>query len=155
MTLKHTIEQEMKAAMKQKDAEKLGVLRMLLAAMKNKEIEKRAKSPDAALSDEEEMAVLKSEVKKRRDSIAEFQKAGRTDLAEKEERELALLQPYIPAEISDEEIESILLPLVRGASVADFGKVMGQAMKVVAGKASGDRVNAIVKRLLIGHSRQN
>ena len=96
----------MKEAMKAKDAERLGVLRMVLAAMKNREIEKRAKSPDTALSDEEQASVLKSEVKKRRDSIAEFQKAGRTDLAEKEAGELAILEPYLPAEISDEEIEN-------------------------------------------------
>ena len=148
MDLKQTIENEMKTAMKAKNTEMLGVFRMLLAAMKNREIEKRAKSPDAALSDEEQAAVLKSEVKKRRDSISEFQKAGRTDLAEKEARELAVLEPYLPAEISDEEIEKLLLPLVKGMSTDDFGKVMGTAMKAVAGKASGNRVSAVVKRVL-------
>ncbi len=153
MDLKKTIESEMRAALKAKNAEHLGVFRMLLAAFKNREIEKRGKGGEETLNEDETMAVLKSEVKKRRDSIAEFQKAGRTDLAEKETAELAVLEPYLPAEMSDEEIEKLLLPMVKGASADDFGKVMGQAMKAVAGKASGDRVNAIVKRLLTGSSR--
>ncbi len=148
MGLKETIEHEMKIAMKNRDAERLGVLRMVLAAFKNKEIEKRAKNPDAALSDEEQASVLKSEVKKRRDSIAEFQKAGRTDLAEKEATELTMLEPYLPAEISDKEIETLILPLVTGASADDFGRVMKSAMQAIAGRASGDRVSAAVKRLL-------
>ena len=148
MSLKQTIEGEMKDAMKAKDTERLGVFRMALAAMKNKEIEKRATNPDSALSNEEQMAVLKSEVKKRRDSIAEFRKVGRADLAEKEASELAVLEPYLPVEASDEEIEKLLAPVVKGASADDFGKVMGQAMKAIGGRASGDRVATLVKVLL-------
>lgn len=149
MALKHTIENEMKAAMKSRDAERLGAFRMVLAAFQNKEIEKRARGGGGELNEEEAAAVLKSEVKKRRDSIAEFQKAGRADLAEKESRELAVIKPYLPAEISDEEIETLLLPLAKGASASDFGKIMGAAMKSVAGRASGERVSAAVKGMLM------
>lgn len=148
MALKHTIESEMKDVMKAKDAGRLSVYRMLLAAFKNREIEKRAKGGDGELNEEEAMAVLKSEVKKRKDAIAEYDKAGRKDLSDKESQELAVLQQYLPAEISDEEIEKLLAPLAQGATMKDFGKVMGAAMKAVAGRASGDRVSAALKRML-------
>ena len=151
----------------------LSVLRMLMSAIKNKEIEKRAhpvrnqmqnastnrpstdqisnggKREDVELSEEETMAVLRSEVKKRRDAIVEFQKGDRQDLADKEKDERLILEKYLPAEITDEEIEKILRPLVEGASIKDFGRIMGAAMKEIAGKASGDRVSIIVKRLFL------
>ena len=148
MGLKESVESEMRAALKAKNAERLGVFRMLLAAFQNREIEKRAKTGERELSDAEATAVLRSEVKKRKDAIMEFTKGGRQDLADKESRECAILEPYLPAEMSDEEIEKLLLPLAKGASTADFGKVMGAAMKAVAGRASGERVAAAVKKLL-------
>jgi len=170
MSLKNTIEDAVKAAMKNKEPELVMTLRMLLAAVKNREIEKRAhpvrsQSPLAAadspmasrtsngargeeLSDEEVLAVVRSEVKKRKDAIAEFGKAGREDLVKKESAELAILEKYLPAEISDEEIEKLLAPLAQGASASDFGRVMGAAMKAVSGRASGDRVSVAVKRML-------
>ena len=146
MGLKIKIENAVKDAMRSRDAETLSVLRMFLAAVKNREIEKRAKGGE--MSEDDVMAVLKSEVKKRRDAITEFQKGGRQELADKEAREMMILEKYLPAEISDEEIEKLLQPLVAGASVSDFGRVMSAAMKAVAGRASGDRVSAMVRRLL-------
>lgn len=150
--LKGTIESEVRAAMKSRDAVLLGTLRMALAAIKNRELEKRANPPTGGgaseLTEEETMAVVKSEVKKRKDSVAEFEKAGRHDLADKEKAELAILQKYLPAEISDEEIEKLVRPLAAGRAMADFGAVMKDAMKAVAGRAGGDRVSAAVKRAL-------
>lgn len=150
MSLKTTIEDAAKGALKNQEPELLSTLRMLLSAMKNREIEKRGKGGDAELTEEEMTAVVKSEAGKRKDAIAEFQKAGRGEAAEKEARELAMLEKYLPAELSDEEIEKLLLPLAKGASASDFGRVMGAAMKAVAGRASGDRVSAILKQMIGG-----
>jgi len=148
MSLKTTIEDAARRALKNQEPELLSTLRMLLSAAKNREIEKRAKGGGEELTEEEMTIVLRSEVKKRKDAAGEFEKAGRRDLAEKEKRELAMLEKYLPAEISDEEIEKLLAPLAQGASEKDFGRVMGAAMKAVAGRASGDRVAAAVKRML-------
>ena len=156
--LKKTIEDEMKQAMKARDEVKLGTLRMLISSIRNREIEKRAKlvksgaggdiDAMAQLNDGETLDAIRSEVKKRRDAIAEYNKANRPELAQKESSELVILQAYLPAELSDEEIEKLLQPLAAGASEKDFGRVMGAAMKAVSGRASGDRVGAMVKRLL-------
>ncbi|MBI2053242.1 MAG: GatB/YqeY domain-containing protein [Candidatus Sungbacteria bacterium] len=146
--LKTDIENAARAAMKSQDAVLVGTLRMALAAIKNRELEKRAKSGAAELTEEETMAVVKSEVKKRKDSVMEFEKASRQDLADKEKAELAILEKYLPAEISDEEIEKLVRPLAAGRAVTDFGAVMGLAMKAIAGRASGDRVSAVVKQIL-------
>ena len=150
MSLKTTIEDAARGALKNHEPEMLTTLRMFLAAVKNREIEKRAKAGEPELSEDEVLAVLRSEVKKRRDAISEFQKGGRQDLADKEAREMAILEKYLPAEISDEEIEKILQPLAAGASASDFGRIMSVAMKAVSGRASGDRVSAIVRKLIGG-----
>ena len=148
--LKATIEHASRDALKHHDGAVLSTLRMALSAMKNREIEKRAKTGMAEeMTEEEVLIVVRSEAKKRRDAIAEFEKAGRHDLVDKESRELAILEKYLPIEMPDEEIEKLLQPvLVAGVSMADFGRIMGAAMKAVAGRASGDRVSAIVRRLL-------
>lgn len=148
MNLKTDIEDACRRALKNQEPVLLGTLRMALAAIKNRELEKRAKSGASDLTEEETMAVVRSEVKKRKDSIAEFEKAGRSDLADREKAELAILEKYLPAEISDEEIEKLIRPLATGRAVSDFGAVMGAAMKAVAGRASGDRVSASVRRML-------
>ena len=149
--LKMEIEDACRRALKNQEPLLLSVLRLLLAAIHNREIEKRATgemSGVADLTDEEVTAVIRSEAKKRKDAIAEFTRGGRQAAAEKESAELAILEKYLPAEMSDEEIEKLLAPLAQGVSAADFGRVMGAAMKAVAGRASGDRVAAAVKRLL-------
>ena len=156
--LKKTIEDQIKEAMKARDEVKLSTLRMLISSIRNREIEKRAKlvkggaesdiNSLSQLNDEETLDAVRSEVKKRRDAIVEYEKANRPELAQKEKDELAILQAYLPAELSDEEIEKLLQPLAAGASEKDFGRVMGAAMKAVSGRASGDRVGAMVKRML-------
>ncbi|MFY9462878.1 MAG: GatB/YqeY domain-containing protein, partial [Candidatus Sungiibacteriota bacterium] len=100
------------------------------------------------ITDEEVMAVIHSEAKKRKDAIAEYSRAGRIESAKKEAEELAILEKYLPQELTDEEIEKLLVPLAKGATEKDFGKIMSAAMKAVSGRASGDRVSAAVKRML-------
>lgn len=161
MSLKTTIEDQIKQALKGGEQLKLAVLRMLLSAVRNREFEKRAKlarggiSDDSGieslLTDDEVMDAIRSEVKKRKDSIEGFEKGGRKDLAEKESQELLMLQAYLPAEISDEEIMNAVREITNGfpgASVKDYGKVMAEAMKTLKGRASGDRVAAAVKQAL-------
>ena len=170
--LQTQLEEEMHKAMKQHNEVLLSTLRMLRSAISNRKIEKRGKVAKAAspaeallarrslgeggakeetivdLSNEEVLEVIKSEAKKRRDAVSEFSKAGRKDLAEKEEVELKILEQYLPAELSDEEIEKLLQPIVVGASMKDFGRVMGAGMKAAGGRASGDRVGMAVKRMI-------
>ena len=157
--LKKIIEDEIKQAMKKKEEVRLGTLRMLLSLIRNREIEKRARLVKSGaegdidalgqLTDEEALDAVRSEVKKRRDAIVEYEKANRSELAQKESEELAILAAYLPAELTDEEIEKLLQPLVAGASEKDFGRVMGAAMKAVSGRASGERVGVILKKLLL------
>ncbi len=149
MALKQTLEDEMRRALKQGEQLMLDTLRMALASILNREIEKRGKGVDGVLTEEEVIAVLRSEAKKRRDATEAFRNAGREELAAKEDTERLIIEKYLPQEISDEEIEKLLQPLVAGASMKDFGRVMGAAMKEIAGRASGDRVSGIVKRLLV------
>lgn len=146
------IQNDIKEAMRSKNELRLSVLRMLSSSMHNRELEKRARTGKTEeLNDEEIVVVLRSEVKKRRDAIVEFEKGGRKDLADKESAELKILEKYLPQEISDEEIEKIVHGVIGqmgDVSQKDFGRVMGEAMKRVKGQASGDRVSGAVKRLL-------
>lgn len=150
--MKDKILQDIKDAMRSKDELKLSVLRMLSAAIHNKEIEKRSKSGKMEeLVEEEVVGVVRSEAKKRRDAIAEFEKGGRRDLVDKEAAELKILEGYLPQELADEDIEKIVKEVVAGlgeVTPRDFGRVMGEAMKKTKGRAGGDRVSAAVKRSL-------
>jgi len=150
--MKEKILQDMKEAMRSKDELKLSVLRMLSSAIHNKELEKRAKSgKDDELTEEEIIGVVRSEAKKRRDAIAEFEKGGRKDLVEKESAELKILEEYLPQELPDVEIEKIILEVIgqlKEITQKDFGRVMGEVMKRVRGQASGNRVGAMVKKFL-------
>ena len=148
MSLSERINQDLKTAMHSRDELRVSVLRMLISAVRNKEIEKRGKSGDSVLTDDEQMAVVRSEAKKRRDAIEEYTKASRADSAAKETAERTILEEYLPAEMSDEELKKLLEPLVKGASIENFGKIMGLAMRAVSGKASGDRVGAMVREML-------
>ena len=161
MNIKQTIEGERKEAMRNKEELRLSVLRMLLAAIKNREIEKRTKlsknpetknlEKESELNDEEAFGALRSETKKRRDAIVEFEKGGRADLVEKESAELKILEAYLPKEMGDEELEKLVDDTVAGlgsVTIKDFGRVMGEMMKKVKGQASGDRVSAAVKKML-------
>lgn len=139
--------------MKEKKERELLVLRMLVSAIKNKEIEKKSSGKDPFLNDEETIAVIRSEIKKRKDAEEQFLKGGRKDLAEKESHEKTALERYMPDEMSDEELETIIRAAVasRNASVpGDFGRVMGEVMKEARGRVSGERASVCVKKILSG-----
>ena len=148
MTLKERITEDMKAAMRAKDSARLGAIRLLQAAIKQKEVDERVTLDDAAV-----IAIVDKLVKQRKDSIAAFTQAGRQDLADKETAELAVLQAYLPARLSAEEVAAAVKALVAevGASgPADMGKVMGAAKARLAGKADMAAVSAAVKAALAG-----
>lgn len=150
MSIKERVQNDTKEAMRAKDELRLSVLRMLSAAVHNKEIEKRTKTGTEELTEDEFVAVIRSEAKKRRDAAAEFEKGGRKSLAEKELAEFKILETYLPQELSDEEIEKIAQEIVAAGTFGpnDFGRVMGETMKKVKGRASGDRTGAIVRKVL-------
>ena len=146
MSLLTTLNEDMKQAMRAKDKETLQVIRMLKASIQNEQIKK-----GQDLNDEEELTVLSREMKQRRDSLAEFEKADRTDLADKVKKEIVIVENYLPAQLSEEEIRTIVTEAVAktgATSPKEFGKVMGAVMPKVKGKADGNQVNAIVKELL-------
>lgn len=149
MTLKQKLSEDLKDALKKKDEVRVSSLRMVLAVVVNKEIETRKK--DIGLSDEEVLEVLLSETKKRKDSVTEFRKGGREDLVAIEEKELAILKNYLPAEMPDEEIKRIVKDGLResgAGSMSDFGKVMKVIMPILKGRADGDRVSSMVREAL-------
>ncbi|WP_429949692.1 glutamyl-tRNA(Gln) amidotransferase subunit E [Enterococcus sp. AZ170] len=146
MSLLTTLNDDIKVAMKAKDKETLSVLRMLKAAIQNEQIK-----AGRDLDGEEELTVLSREMKQRRDSLSEFEKAGRDDLADKVKIEIAIVEKYMPKQLSEEEIRQIVQTAIdqTGAtSPNEFGKVMGAVMPKVKGKADGNQVNAIAKELL-------
>ena len=148
MTLKERITEDMKAAMRAKDSARLGAIRLLQAAIKQKEVDERVTLDDAAVA-----AIVDKLAKQRKDSIAAFTQAGRQDLADKETAELAVLQAYLPARLSAEEVAAAVKALVAevGASgPADMGKVMGAAKARLAGKADMAAGSAAVKAALAG-----
>jgi len=149
MSLKQTLEEDLKTALKTGDAFRTSLLRMISSAIHNREIQLLKKIE--GLSDKEIIEVLLQEAKKRKDASTEFEKGGRQDLAAKEEREFALLKAYLPAEISDEDLERIIRDGMRevGASgIPDYGKVMKVIMPVLKGKASGERISEMLRRFL-------
>ena len=148
MTLQERITEDMKAAMRAKDSARLGAIRLLQAAIKQKEVDERVTLDDAAVA-----AIVDKLAKQRKDSIAAFTQAGRQDLADKETAELAVLQAYLPARLAAEEVAAAVKALVAevGASgPADMGKVMGAAKARLAGKADMAAVSAAVKAALAG-----
>jgi len=146
MSLKDQITEDMKAAMRAKDMERLGTIRLLTAAMKQKEVDERITLDDAAV-----VAIVDKLIKQRKDSIDAFVKANRQDLADKEAAEMAVLQAYLPARLSPEEITAEVRAIVAelGASgPGDMGKVMGAVKAKLAGKADMGQVSAAVKAAL-------
>ena len=147
MTLTEKVNAEISAAMKAKDAPRLSALRMVKAAIMNKEVEK-----SRGLEDAEVLQVLGSLVKQRRDSIDQFAKAGRTDLVDKETAEIRVLEEYLPPAASAEEIDAAVAEAIAetgAASAKDMGKVMKAVMPKLAGKnADGKTVNETVRRKL-------
>ena len=148
MSLKTKITEDMKTAMRAKDSERLGTIRLLLAAMKQKEVDERVELDDAAV-----IAIVDKLIKQRKDSIAAFEGAGRQDLADKEKAEMAVLTAYLPARMSAEEVATAVKTIVAelGASgPGDMGKVMGAVKAQLAGKADMGQVSAAVKAALAG-----
>lgn len=146
MSLQQRLDDDLKAAMKSSDSLKTSVLRMVKAAIKNKQVEKRKD-----LSDEEIISVISTLTKQRRESIDLFSKGGREDLAEKERQELAMLQLYLPGQLSPEDLDRIIMEAINESSaegVKDIGKVMRLIMPRVQGAADGKVVNQRVKELL-------
>ena len=136
----------MTAAMKAQEKDRLSTIRMLQSAMKNEQI-----NAGHELSDEEAMSVIRKAVKQRQDSIEQYTNAGRTELAEKERAEMELLKTYLPAELSEEELEAGLREIVASTgaqSKKDLGKVMKEASARYKGRADGKKIQEIVSRLL-------
>ena len=146
MSLKDQITEDMKTAMRAKDSERLGTIRLLQAAMKQKEVDERITLDDAAI-----VAIVDKLIKQRKDSITAFEGAGRQDLADKEKAEMSVLQAYLPARMSEaeilDEVKAIVAELgAKGAG--DMGKVMGVVKTRLAGKAEMGQVSAAVKAAL-------
>ena len=151
MSVKERINEDMKAAMRARDSERLGTIRLLQAALKQKEVDERITLDDAAV-----IGIVDKLIKQRKDSIEAFTKAGRQDLADKESAEMAVLTAYLPARLSADEIATEVRALVaslatelgRSPTQADMGKVMGAVKAKLAGKADMGQVSAAVKAAL-------
>lgn len=149
MSLKEQITNDLKNALKSSDLLKRDTLRLLFSAIKNVEIEKKKK--EEGLNDQEILEAIRKAIKQRKDSIEQYERGGRSDLAEKERKEMEILSAYLPAQMDEgkvrEEIKKIISE-VGGDSPKDFGKVMGMAMKKLQGQAEGDLVKKIVQEEL-------
>jgi uncharacterized protein YqeY len=151
MTLKDRITEDMKAALRAKDAARLSAIRLLLAAIKQSEIKQREIDQRTTLSDPEVVAVIDKMMKQRRDSIAQFEAAQRKDLADAEKFELSVLQAYMPQALSDAEIEAEVdrvLAALGASSPQDLGKVMAALKPALAGRADMAKVSALARARL-------
>lgn len=145
MSLKEQIVEDMKSAMRAKDAGRLGTIRMLTAAMKQKEVDDRIELTDAHV-----LAIIEKMIKQRKDSIEQFEAGGRQDLADIESAELAILSSYMPAALSPQEVEAEVAAAVATASdPQDMGKVMAALKMKLAGRADMGAVSGMVKAALI------
>ena len=146
MSLLERLNNDMKQAMKNKEKDKLSVIRMLKASIQNEALKQRQD-----LTDDEELTVLSRELKQRKDSLQEFENAGRSDLVDKVRTELEYVEAYMPEQLSEEEISEIVsqtIEEVNASSKADMGRVMGALMPKVKGKADGSLVNKLVQQHL-------
>ncbi len=146
MSLKARITDDMKTAMRAKDAPRLGTIRLLLAAMKQKEVDERVELADADI-----VAIIDKMIKQRRDSIAQFEKGARQDLADQEKFELGILQSYMPQALSDAEIDAEIAAAMQATgakAMADMGKVMAALKPKLAGRADMAKVSTQIKARL-------
>jgi uncharacterized protein YqeY len=139
------ITDDLKIAMKSGDHARVEALRFILAGLKGAEKDKFAKDPNAVLTDEEAVAVLQKEVKRRRESIDLFKKGNRADLVEKEEADLRVIAEYVPKELSPEEVEKVVDEL-HAKGFSDFNTLMRESMKELKGRVDGKLVGEIVKK---------
>ena len=148
MTLKERITEDMKTAMRSAEKDRLAVIRLLQAAIKQREVDERITLDDAQIT-----AVLEKMIKQRKESIVAFEKGGRADLVAKENAEIVVLQPYLPAQLSDAELDALIAEAIAStgaASIKDMGKVMGIVKSKAAGKADMGAVGARIKSKLGG-----
>jgi hypothetical protein len=148
MSLLENISDGMKKAMKSREKLRLETLRLIRAGLLEKQVEKR---PSGGMTAEDEIAVLISASKKRKESIEIYRKVGREDLAGQEEKELAIIQEYLPKQLSEEEVEEFIKKVITETSASsqkDFGKVMPLVMKELKGKADGRLIQELVKKHL-------
>lgn len=146
MSLAERLNNDMKQAMKNQDKFKLSVIRMIRSSIKNAEIDQRRE-----LSEEEVLDIINRELKQRKDSLHEFQKAGRDDLVEQSQKEIEVIHEYLPAQLTEEEVKAIVQQTIQevgASSKAEMGKVMGALMPKVKGRADGKLVNQIVQQSL-------
>ncbi|MED3790232.1 GatB/YqeY domain-containing protein [Peribacillus frigoritolerans] len=146
MSLLERLNNDMKQAMKNKEKDKLSVIRMLKASIQNEALKQRQD-----LTDDEELTVLSRELKQRKDSLQEFENAGRSDLVDKVRTELVYVEAYLPQQLSEEDISKIVnetILEINATSKADMGRVMGALMPKVKGKADGSLVNKLVQQHL-------
>jgi uncharacterized protein len=146
MALREQLNEDMKAAMKAREAEKLAALRLLLAAVKQREVDERITLDDAQL-----IAVVEKMIKQRKDSIAQYEKAARQDLADKEKFEISVLEGYLPQQLSQAEVDAAVAEAIASTgakSAADMGKVMGVLKPKLAGRADMGKVSGLVKSRL-------
>src|SRR5699024_7220523 len=147
VSLLNELNQDMKIAMKQKDKDTLSVIRMVKSSIQNETI----KLGKEDLSTDEELTILSKELKQRKDSLQEFSKANRTDLVENLEKEIHILQEYMPKQLSDDELSEIIQSTIReigATSIKDMGEIMKAVMPKVKGKADGARINMLVKEYI-------
>ena len=146
MPLRDQLNEDIKSAMKAREQEKLGTLRLMLSAVKQREVDERITLDDAGV-----IGVVEKMIKQRRESIAQFEKAARTDLVDKEKAEVAVLEGYLPKQLSQAEVEVVVAEAIASSgakSAADMGKVMGIVKPRLAGKADMGKVSALVKAKL-------
>jgi uncharacterized protein YqeY len=147
--LKEKIADDLKNALKSSYLLKRDTLRLLFSAVKNTEIEKKKKKE--GLNDQEVLEVIRKAIRQRKDSIEQYKMGGRSDLADKEEREMEILSAYLPAQLSEEKIREEIRKVIseaKGGSLGDFGKIMGIVMKRLQGQAEGSLVKKIVEEEL-------
>jgi len=148
--LHEKIENDLKISLKAGEKERAGTLRFLLAAIRNFQIEKKVKD-EKFLADEDVIVVLRRQVKQRRDSISEYEKGGRADLAQKEKRELEMLEAYLPTGPAEDQIRGAVQNKMKELGLSqktDFGRLMGEVMKELSGQADGEMVKKIVEEEL-------
>jgi len=148
MSLKEHITDDMKAAMRSGEKERLGIIRMITAAIKQREVDERI-----TLDDSQVMSVLEKMIKQRKESVVQFQAGNRQDLADKESAEITLLQSYLPAQLSDAELDALIGEAIAssgGASIKDMGKVMAIIKTKAQGRADMAAVGAKIKARLSG-----
>jgi uncharacterized protein len=148
MTLKEKITEDMKTAMRAKDTARLGTVRLLLSAMKQKEVDERVELTDADV-----LSIIEKMLKQRRESIAQFEKANRNDLAEVEKAEIAVLSGYLPQQMSEAEVADAIAAAIKETSAAgpkDMGKVMGLLKPRLAGRTDMGKLSGLVKAKLVG-----